>query len=221
MATILIAAVGLFAVSQQKLGNLQTDPLLFLWYILGGAVFAVCGMGAYVELKLLDFFRGLAAFNIEVFLNEEPYASTRAIATLSFKVTLWWSWLAILVETATFMTPFFRDPLILALIPFGALPSALLVVGHFGIHRVMLNNKRHRLIGFARQLRPVYDEAIEKPTLENISRFKELIEVQRQFENMPEWAFNSTNLTRPRTYTCSIVKWSSLPRYSFCRNQLR
>lgn len=166
---------------------------LYLTIVLG--IVSFC-MGAHVWLLFATalFVRRLGKIKIvKVSIYQHPSTSVKAIGTLFFKFSFSALGIYILWILAVLSSPLKEEvgyAILGWIIVMGILLVAYFVFPQYEIHKIMSELKHEKMRSFSKYLESSLESAIESPTSENVTRLKELFELQKHLDGMDDWPFN-------------------------------
>ncbi len=166
----------------------------FLFYYRVGYIslgFFFLGISLWALIKVSIFPMELTRMKVKVSVSQFSGNGLQALGASFLKMSLAICVSFLLIVITTIVAPFQYN--LIVLIWLGL--AALFIFGFFilpqvGIHRIMRNEKTHRMYSFTRHLEVALDKTLIDPSAENMQHLKELFEVQNHLKGMHEWPFD-------------------------------
>lgn len=166
-----------------------TSYLLRSGYIYLG--FFALGLGIWALVNVLLIPIGLTRYKIRVNVTQVSGKGLQALGSSFFRMSLAITASFIPLVVAAIISPLITDLTILIWLGAGTLSIfGFFLLPQIGIHRIMSQEKRQRLLSFSNHLEEAMERSLKEPTPQNIQRLKELFELQEHLKNMNAWPFN-------------------------------
>lgn len=157
--------------------------------------FFFLGIGLWALINVLLIPISLTKFKIRVSVNQIAGRGLQALGYAYFRMSLAITATFAPLIAAAVLSPLLQDWTVLIWLGIGtAAIFGFFLLPQIGIHRIMTNEKQHRLISFSNHLEEALDRSLKEPTSENMQRLKELFELQTHLKQMHEWPFNVNTL---------------------------
>jgi hypothetical protein len=155
------------------------------------------GMALFLIIKLAIMIHRIPNLPLEMTIYQHPSSSISAVgAVLQKFTTICAITVGLISLTAVPLSPFrYQMGMILVgwLTLAGCIVIAFFVFPQYRLHVAMSNAKANKIRTFTTSLSKALDDAIKKPTSEQIAYVKELFEIYQYLIQMPEWPFNTRN----------------------------
>lgn len=166
----------------------------FLFYYRVGYTsigFFFLGVSLWALIKVSIFPMELTRMKVKVSVSQFSGNGLQALGASFLKMSLAICVSFLLIVITTIVAPFQYNLIVLIWLGLAALfIFSFFILPQVGIHRIMRNEKTHRMYSFTRHLEAALDKTLNDPSAENMQHLKELFEVQNHLKGMHEWPFD-------------------------------
>lgn len=196
------AAGLLFALVVELTAGHQVDAysqanegLLYFRMVYRFTGFVLLGMSMWALMNMLFLPSGLARFPFKSGLSTLSGFGFFSLGNAFVKMSLITIACFFVLVCTIMVSPLAGDPIVLIWVLAGSvLIFCFFLLPLISIHRIMTKEKREQFIFFSGQLDAAFTDTRKNPSLENLAKVKEMLELHQHLKNLNDWPFNTAAL---------------------------